>query len=87
MLNLLSWLLYDKQIKQVNEVEETDEETGKLYYFNKYLKDQLGTDGHAYNPSYSGDRDEEDHSSKPAWADPISKKVLHKNELVEWLKL
>jgi hypothetical protein len=33
---------------------------------------------HAYNPSYSESRDQEDHSSKPAWAnslgDPISKK-------------
>jgi hypothetical protein len=32
---------------------------------------------HAYNPSYSGGRDQEDHSSKPDWAnssqDPISK--------------
>jgi hypothetical protein len=38
---------------------------------------------HAYNPSYSGGRDQEDHGSKPAWAnsshDPISKKTLHKN--------
>jgi hypothetical protein len=33
---------------------------------------------HTYNPSYSGGRDQEDHSSKPAQAnssqDPISKK-------------
>jgi hypothetical protein len=33
---------------------------------------------HAHNLSYSGDRDQEDCSSKPAWAnnlrDPISKK-------------
>jgi hypothetical protein len=33
---------------------------------------------HACHPSYLGDRDQEDHSSKPAWAnnsqDPISKK-------------
>jgi hypothetical protein len=33
---------------------------------------------HVYNPSYSGSRDQEDHSSKPAWVnssrDPISKK-------------
>jgi hypothetical protein len=32
---------------------------------------------HTYSPSYSGGRDQEDHSSKPAWAnsswDPISK--------------
>jgi hypothetical protein len=33
---------------------------------------------HVYNPSYSGGRDQEDHGSKPAWAnssrDPILKK-------------
>jgi hypothetical protein len=32
---------------------------------------------HAYNPSYSGGRDQEDYGSKPVWAnslqDPISK--------------
>jgi hypothetical protein len=37
---------------------------------------------HAYNPSYSGGRDQEDSSSKPAqtncWRDPILKKILHK---------
>jgi hypothetical protein len=36
-----------------------------------------GTGGSACNPSYSGGRDQEDRSSKPAWAnssqDPISK--------------
>jgi hypothetical protein len=41
-------------------------------------------------PSYSGGRDQEDHSSKPAWAnssqDPISKKPITKTGLVEWLK-
>jgi hypothetical protein len=34
---------------------------------------------HAYNPSYSGDRDQEDRGLKPAWAnsswDPISEKL------------
>jgi hypothetical protein len=43
------------------------------------------------NPSYSGGRDQEDCSSKPAWAsslqDSISKKTLHKKRLVEWLKV
>jgi hypothetical protein len=33
---------------------------------------------HAFNPSYSGGRDQEDHGSQPAWAnisqDPISEK-------------
>jgi hypothetical protein len=37
---------------------------------------------HACNPSYSGDRDQEDGSSKPAWAnssrDLILKKTYHK---------
>jgi hypothetical protein len=37
---------------------------------------------HAYNPSYSGSRDQEDRSSKPAQADssrdPISKKTSQK---------
>jgi hypothetical protein len=35
---------------------------------------------HTCNPSYSGSRDQEDHSSKPAWAnspeDPILKKKV-----------
>jgi hypothetical protein len=38
---------------------------------------------HTCNSSYSGDRDQEDHGSKPACAnsyrDPILKKTLHKN--------
>jgi hypothetical protein len=33
----------------------------------KEKKDQAPV-AHAYNPSYSGGRDQEDHSSKPAWA-------------------
>jgi hypothetical protein len=51
---------------------------------------------HVYNASYSKGRDQEDRSSKPAWADsprdPISKKKkkkkshTHKKRLVEWLK-
>jgi hypothetical protein len=46
---------------------------------------------HAGNPSYSGSRDQEDHSLKPAWAtssqDSISKKKpITKKGLVEWLK-
>jgi hypothetical protein len=44
------------------------------------------------NPSYAGGRDQEDHGSKPAWAnssqDPILKKTITKKEgLVEWLKV
>jgi hypothetical protein len=44
---------------------------------------------YAYNPSYSGGRDQEDHSLKPAQANssrPYLKKPLHKKGLVEWLK-
>jgi hypothetical protein len=40
---------------------------------------------HAYNPSFSGGRDQEDHGSKPAQAnnsqDPISKKKKSKPSL------
>jgi hypothetical protein len=39
--------------------------------------ESLALVAHAYNPSYSGGRDQEDHGSKPPWAnillDPISK--------------
>jgi hypothetical protein len=38
---------------------------------------------HAYNPSYSGSKDQEYHGSKPAWAnsspETLSRKTLHKN--------
>jgi hypothetical protein len=46
---------------------------------------------HAYNPSYSEGRDQEDHSTNPAHTsslqDPISKNIQHKKELEEWLKV
>jgi hypothetical protein len=46
---------------------------------------------HAYNPSYSGGRNQEDHNLKPVWAnssqDPILKKTITKKVLVEWLKV
>jgi hypothetical protein len=46
---------------------------------------------HAWNPSYSGGRDQEDCGSKPAWANssmrPYFEKILHKKGLVEWLKV
>jgi hypothetical protein len=46
---------------------------------------------HVCNLSYSGDRDQEDHGSKPTWAnslqDPISKIPNAKKGLVEWLKV
>jgi hypothetical protein len=41
--------------------------------------------------NYSGNRDQEDHSSKPVTdnssRDPISKKLITKKGLVEWLKV
>jgi hypothetical protein len=46
---------------------------------------------HACNPSYSGGRDQEDHGSKPAWAnslrDPHLEKTFTYKVLVEWLKV
>jgi hypothetical protein len=46
---------------------------------------------HAYSPSYSGGRDQEDRGGKPAWTnslkDPILKKTHPKKGLVEWLKV
>jgi hypothetical protein len=44
---------------------------------------------HACNPSYSGDRDQEDHGLKTAWANSSRfylEKTHHKKGLVEWLK-
>jgi hypothetical protein len=45
----------------------------------------------ACNPSYSGGRDQEDCSSKPAWTnnlqDPILRKPFSKKSLVEWLNV
>jgi hypothetical protein len=34
----------------------------------RYLKTCTALVAHSGNPSYSGGRDQEDHSSKPAWA-------------------
>jgi hypothetical protein len=46
---------------------------------------------HAYNPSYSGGRDQEDWGLKPAWANsstrPYLEKLFTKIGLVEWLKV
>jgi hypothetical protein len=46
---------------------------------------------HTCNANYSGDIDQEDHGSKTDKAnsspDPILKKLYHKKELVEWLKV
>jgi hypothetical protein len=46
---------------------------------------------HSCNSSYSGSKDQEDRSLKPAQANssvrPYLKNTLHKNGLVEWLKV
>jgi hypothetical protein len=45
---------------------------------------------HVCNPSYSGGRDQEDCSSKPAWEifqETVSRKYLTQKGLVEWLKV
>jgi hypothetical protein len=42
---------------------------------------------HACNPSYSGARDQEDHSLKPDWEILSQKTLSQKNWLVEWLKV
>jgi hypothetical protein len=45
---------------------------------------------HACNPSYSGGRDQEDHSSKPSWANnlrPYLEKSFTKKGLLKWLKV
>jgi hypothetical protein len=46
---------------------------------------------HACNPSFSGGRDQEDHSLKPTWANsstrPYLKKPFTKIGLVKWLKV
>jgi hypothetical protein len=51
---------------------------------NIYLEGQAPVT-HACNPSYSGGRDQEDRSSKPAWAnssqDPISKQNPSQNKV------
>jgi hypothetical protein len=45
---------------------------------------------HAYNPSCSGGRDQEDQDSKPTWANSSRnylENTLHRKELMEWLKV
>jgi hypothetical protein len=55
-------------------------------------KVKLAPVAHTFNPSYSGGRDQEDHSLKLSRAnslqDPVSKKkTFHKKGMVEWLKV
>jgi hypothetical protein len=35
---------------------------------------------HAYNPSHSGGRDQEDHGSKPVWANSSRDSILEKKK-------
>jgi hypothetical protein len=55
----------------------------------KVLKISWASVAHICNPSYSGGRDQEDRSLKPAWAnslrDLIPKQRNHKKGLAEWL--
>jgi hypothetical protein len=56
----------------------------------KYVK-QLGTVAHACNPSYSGDKAQEDQGSKTAQTnsspDPILKNLITQKGLVKWFKM
>jgi hypothetical protein len=58
---------------------------------NKKRKSSQAPVARSCNPGYSGSRDQEDHGSKPAWANsfvrPYLKKTFTKIELVEWLKV
>jgi hypothetical protein len=38
---------------------------------NKTAKKKPGTMAHAYNPSFSGDTNHEDRSSKPGWTNSL----------------
>jgi hypothetical protein len=55
--------------------------------FSRTKKRSQALVAHAYNPSYSGGKDQED----PVWAnspgDSVSKKLITKKELVEWLEV
>jgi hypothetical protein len=41
---------------------------------------KLGTVAHACNPSYSGDRDQEDHGSKPALGRELTRPYLENTQ-------
>jgi hypothetical protein len=58
-----------------------------FFFFKEKNKIKRVPVAHSCNPSYSGGRDQEDLSSRPAWAncsqDPISKNTQPKKGLVE----
>jgi hypothetical protein len=69
---------------------EVPGETPLDYQYTLNLKNEGQSQvpmAHAYNPSYPGDRDQEDSSSKTAQEnssqDPMLKKTITKKELVE----
>jgi hypothetical protein len=60
----------------------------RVNYDNKSIKNMgQALVAHTCNPTYSGGRDQEDHGSKPAWAnslrDPILKKPHYKRRAGE----
>jgi hypothetical protein len=82
-------------ICEVERVAQNNDQCGYNRILTKGLKSlrNFGLEpvAHACNPSYSGGRDQEDLSSKTAWAnslqDPNFEKTHHKKGLVEWLKM
>jgi hypothetical protein len=57
------------------------------YYLKSFINVSQAPGAHAYNPSYSGGRDQEDCGLKSAqansWKDPVLKKPNTKKGLVE----
>jgi hypothetical protein len=66
-----------------------------FFILGRWLKKKLQRSwapvAHTCNPSYSGDRDQEDCGLKPVRANslrkPVSKKPVTEKGLVEWLKV
>jgi hypothetical protein len=61
--------------KLVRSISKTNQKTKRKTIRTKILKIKLKKSqmlvAHAYNPSYSGGRDQEDHDSKPALANSL----------------
>jgi hypothetical protein len=74
-----------ENLPSICEVPSSNPNT-KTFFF-KNLNCQAPA-AHACNPSYSGGRDQEDHGSKPAWAnsfwDPTSKKPITHTHKKGW---
>jgi hypothetical protein len=60
-----------------------------IHSLNQQIFAQWALVAHAYNPSYSGGRDQENCGSQPAlvkqFTRPYLEKTHHKKGLVEWL--